>query len=64
MRRNKTDLELLEGKLRQPIHISYLANYVLKKSIDETQQVIDRGVEMGLFEMTKFNGYYKLKSQD
>ena len=64
MRINKTDLQLLEGKLRQPIHISYLAKYVLKKSIKETQEVIDRGVEMGLFELSKFDGYYKLKSQD
>lgn len=64
MRINKTDLQLLEGKLRQPIHISYLAKYVLKKSIKETQEVIDRGVEMGLFELSKFDGYYKLKRQD
>jgi len=64
MRRNKTDLELLEGKLRQPIHISYLAKYVLKKSIEETQEVIDRGIEQGLFEEVKFDGYYKLKNQD
>jgi len=64
MRRNKTDLELLEGKLRQPIHISYLAKYVLNKTIEETQEVIDKGIEMGLFEQVKFEGYYKLKNQD
>ena len=63
MRRNKTDLELLEGKLRQPIHISYLAKYVLNKTIEETQEIIDRGIEQGLFEEVKFEGYYKLKNQ-
>ena len=64
MRRKKTDLELLEGKLRQPIHISYLAKHVLKKSVEETQEVINRGIEQGLFEEVKFEGYYKLKNQD
>jgi hypothetical protein len=64
MNRAKSDLKVLEGKLRQPIHISYLANYVLKKSIEETQKIIDKGVEQGIFEEYKFDGYYKLKNQD
>jgi len=64
MRRQKSDFELLAPKMRQPIHITYLAKYILKKTIEETQEVINRGVDMGLFEEVKFNGYYKLKNQD
>lgn len=59
----KTDFELLEGKMRQPIHVTYLAKYVLKKSLNETQQIMDEGVEKGLFVLTKYDGYYQLKSQ-
>ena len=62
MRKQKTDFELLAPKMRQPIHITYLAKYILKKTIEETKEVLDRGVEEGLFEEVKFNGYYKLKS--
>ena len=50
--------------MRQPIHITYLAKYILKKTIEETQEVINRGIQQGIFEEVKFNGYYKLKNQD
>lgn len=63
MRKQKTDFELLAPKMRQPIHITYLAKYVLNKTIEETKQVLDRGVEEGIFEEVKFDGYYKLKSK-
>lgn len=64
MRRQKSDFELLAPKMRQPIHITYLAKYILKKTLKETQEVINRGVEQGIFEEVKFNGYYKLKHQE
>ena len=64
MRRQKSDFELLAPKMRRPIHITYFAKYILKKTLKETQEVVDRGIEMGLFELSKFDGYYKLKNQD
>ena len=64
MHRQKSDFELLAPKMRRPIHITYLAKYILKKTIEETQEVINRGVEQGIFEEVKFNGYYKLKHQE
>ena len=63
MRKQKTDYELLSPKMRQPIHITYLAKYILKKTIEETKEVLDRGVEEGLFEEVKSNGYYQLKTK-
>jgi hypothetical protein len=48
--------------MRQPIHINYLAKYVLKKSLVETQEIIDRGVEEGVFEEVNSKGYYRIKN--
>jgi hypothetical protein len=62
MMHNKSNFELLAGKMRQPIHINYLAKYVLKKSLAETQEIIDRGVEEGVFEEVNFKGYYRIKN--
>lgn len=64
MRKQKSDYELLAPKMRQPIHITYLAKYILKKTIEETKEVLERGVEEGLFEEVKFDGYYQLKSRN
>lgn len=61
MSKTKTDFELLEGKMRLPIHINYLATYVLKKPLKETQEIINKGIEQGLFEEVNFEGYYKIK---
>ena len=64
MKKQKTEFELLEGKLRLPIHISYIANYILKKSEEETKEVLNRGIDEGLFEESKHPGYYQLKNNN
>lgn len=61
---NKSDFELLEGKMRQPIHINYLAKYVLNKTIQETQEIIDQGIDEGIFEQVNFKGYYQIKKHN
>ena len=45
MKKQKTEFELLEGKLRLQIHISYIAKYILKKSEEETKEVLNRGID-------------------
>jgi len=62
MRKQKTDLELLGGKLRLPIHISYISKYILKKTVEETEKVLQEGIEMGLIEESH-KGYFQLKKQ-
>ena len=44
MRKQKTDFELLEGKLRLPIHISYISKYILEKPEWETKEVLNQSV--------------------
>jgi len=63
MKKEKTDFEKLQGKLRLPIHISYISKYILSKSEEETMEVLEKGINEGLIEESKQNGYYKLKNQ-
>ena len=38
----------LIGKLRQPIHITYISKYILKKNIEETKKELDFLIESGI----------------
>lgn len=53
----------LLGKLRQPIHIDYISKYILKESIKETKQVLDKLIEEGVIEESKYaKDYYVVKN--
>ena len=53
----------LLGKLRQPIHIDYISKYILKVSINETRNIIDKLVEDNIIEESKYaKNYYVVKS--
>lgn len=57
-----TDKQL--AKLRRPVHISYIQNNLLKTSKEETREVIDKCVEEGILEESKYaKDYYSLKKQ-
>jgi hypothetical protein len=56
--------EKLLAKLRQPIHIGYISQYLLKLPMDETQQEIDKLISEGLIEESKYaKEYYVIKNQ-
>ena len=46
--------EKLLAKLRQPIHIGYISQYLLKLPMEETQQEIDKLISEGLIEESKY----------
>lgn len=51
-------------KLRRPVHISYIQNNLLKTSKEETREIIDKYVEEGILEESKYaKDYYSLKQQ-
>jgi hypothetical protein len=53
----------LLGKLRQPIHIEYISNYIVKKSMEETMNIIDKLIEDGVIEESKYaKNYYVVKT--
>jgi len=65
MNQSKETTRLLEGKLRLPIHINYISQYILKLPIEETREVLNKMVEEGKIVESRYSsGYYVLKSQE
>ena len=53
----------LLGKLRQPIHIDYISNYILKESMEHTMNLITKLVEDNVIEESKYaKDYYVVKN--
>ena len=56
-------LKTLMSKLRQPIHINYIASYILRLSEDETRTILDKLIEDNLIEESKYaKDYYVVKN--
>ena len=61
---NKT-LKPLLSKLRQPVQISYISKYILKKNDEETKVELDKLISEGLIEESHMSkGYYVIKNQE
>jgi hypothetical protein len=57
-------IKALLGKLRQPIHINYIATYILRDTMENTIEVINNLIEEGVVEESKYaKNYYGVKSQ-
>jgi hypothetical protein len=51
------------NKLRQPIHISYISKYILKKDLKETKEILENYINEGIIEESKIaDGYYGVKN--
>ena len=56
---DKKQIKALMDKLRQPIHISYISKYILKKNMDETKQQLDILISEGYIKESNLSeGYY------
>ena len=56
--------QLLFSKLRQPVHISYIAKYILKLEEKEALQIIDNYIETGeIIESPLSKGYYRISDK-
>ena len=56
---DKKQIKYLGDKLRQPIHISYISKYILKKSEEDTKKELDILISEGfLKESNLASGYY------
>ena len=60
---SKNMMNKIEGKLRIPIHIDYISNFIVKDSVEQTKKVLDKLVEDNVIvEMENNKGYYMLTS--
>lgn len=56
---NKKQLKELADKLRRPIHISYISQYILKTSEEETKKQLDILISEGIVKESEIaEGYY------
>ena len=55
-------IKALLGKLRQPIHISYISTHILRDTMENTLEVINNLIEEGVVEESKYaKNYYGVK---
>jgi|TARA_R110002072_G_scaffold105894_2_gene231265 hypothetical protein len=60
---SKTTMNKIEGKLRIPIHIKYIADFIVKDSIEQTKKILDKLVDDNIVvEMENNKGFYMLSS--
>jgi hypothetical protein len=56
---DKRQIKSLMDMLRQPIHISYISRYILKKNMDETKQQLDILISEGYIKESSLSeGFY------
>jgi hypothetical protein len=56
-------IKTLVGKLRQPIHVDYISKYILKESMENTINIINKLVEGNILEESKYaKDYYVVKN--
>jgi hypothetical protein len=60
---NQEQYKLLLSKLRLPVHISYISDYILRVSEEETLKILNELIEKGeVIESDRFKGYYVIKN--
>ena len=50
--------KLLNSKLRQPVHISYISKYILKMTEEETKEILDKLIDEGVIEESPLASSY------
>lgn len=56
---DKRQIKALMDKLRQPIHITYISKYILKKDVDETKKQLDILISEGYIKESDLSeGFY------
>jgi hypothetical protein len=54
--------KILISKLRQPIHIDYISQYILKLPMDKTKEIINKLIEDGVVEESGYaKDYFVIK---
>jgi len=62
MRKNTSPQEELLSKLAQPVHISYITQHILKTSDDDCRKKINKLIQEGLIEESKYGKDYYVRT--
>jgi hypothetical protein len=55
--------KLLFSKLRQPVHINYIAKYILKEDETKTREILEKYIEEGKIQESQLSkGYFQAVS--
>lgn len=55
------ELKLLQSKLKRPVHISFISEYILDKDMDTTRKIINQLKVLGyIVESEIAEDYYKI----
>ena len=58
------ELKLLQSKLRRPVHISFISEYILDKDMDSTRKIINALKVLGyIVESDIAEDYYKINNE-
>lgn len=61
---NKETIKKIEGKLRRPVHISYIANYIIGLPENETREFLTKLIDLDVIvESNHAKDYFVLKSK-
>ena len=61
---NQEQYKLLTSKLRLPVHISYISDYILRVSEEETLKILNELIEKGEVKESEISkGYYVVQSK-
>jgi hypothetical protein len=62
---NQKNHKLLMSKLRQPVHISYIAKYILKTTEDETHEILKEYIDNAQIKESEISkGYYVVTNKE
>lgn len=56
--------KLLLSKLRQPVHINYISDYIIREDIETTKKILKEYIENGQIEESKFAKEYYVISKE
>jgi hypothetical protein len=55
--------KLLNSKLRQPVHISYISKYILKITEEETKKILNEFIDEGVIEESPLASNYYINKK-
>ena len=56
-------LKMILSKLSRPVHISYIARYIVRNEMDVTEKILQHLIKESLIEESKLgNQYYVIKN--